>query len=77
VGVRTNLSIQSTVRDAAHREFRVTVVADATADVDPEDHRLALESLGWAFATIASSEDVLQRWQTAGRDATANAEVPA
>jgi nicotinamidase-related amidase len=62
IGVRTNLSIQSTVRDAAHREYRVTVVADANADVAPDDHRLALESLGWAFATVASVDDVLQRW---------------
>jgi nicotinamidase-related amidase len=69
VGLRTNLSIQSTARDAAHREYRVTVVSDATADVDPEDHRLALESLGWAFATIAPSDEVLAGWGVRTADA--------
>jgi nicotinamidase-related amidase len=74
IGVRTNLAVQSTVRDAAHREYRVTVVADATADVDPDDHRLALESLGWAFATVASIDEVVERWPAERAD---TAGVPA
>ena len=64
IGVRTNLSVQSTVRDAAHRDYRTYVVGDATADIDPETHAGALRALGWAFCTVVSTEEVLAAWTT-------------
>ena len=61
-GVRTNLSVQSTVRDCAHRDYRNFVVSDATADVDRETHARALRALEWAFCTVVSTEQILSAW---------------
>jgi ureidoacrylate peracid hydrolase len=62
IGVRTNLSVQSTVRDSAHRDYRNCVVSDATADVSEERHVRALRALEWAFCTVVSTQQVLSAW---------------
>jgi ureidoacrylate peracid hydrolase len=64
-GVRTNLSVQSTVREAAHREYRLWVVEDATADVDAATHAGALRALAHAFARIVTVDEVVAEWATA------------
>ena len=62
IGVRTNLSVESTVRDSAHRDYRNCVVRDATADVSEERHVRALRALEWAFCTVVSTQQVLSAW---------------
>lgn len=42
-GISTSGVVLSTVRDAADRDFRLTVLADACADADPEVHRILTE----------------------------------
>ncbi|TCO55831.1 cysteine hydrolase family protein [Actinocrispum wychmicini] len=41
-GLATSGVVLSTLRDAADRDYRVLVLADATADPDPEVHRVLL-----------------------------------
>lgn len=44
-GISTSGVVLSTVRDAADRDYRLLVLADATADTDPEVHRLLIEKV--------------------------------
>lgn len=44
-GVVTNGGVASTVRDAAVREYEVTLLSDGCAALDPEVHRVAVEAL--------------------------------
>lgn len=44
-GVATSGVVLSTLRDAADRDFGLTVLADACADQDPEVHRVLLEKV--------------------------------
>jgi ureidoacrylate peracid hydrolase len=61
-GVTTNICVESTARDAAQRNYRTFVVADATAEVDPEKHEHALATLGYAFCRVVTSADVAAEW---------------
>ena len=42
-GISTSGVMLSTVRDASDRDYRVIVLADATADPDPEIHAFLIE----------------------------------
>ncbi|MBN8927791.1 MAG: cysteine hydrolase [Rhodospirillales bacterium 69-11] len=44
-GIVTNGGVASTVRDAAVRDFEVTLLSDGCAAFDPETHRIAVEAL--------------------------------
>ncbi|MDT8320722.1 MAG: cysteine hydrolase [Xanthomonadales bacterium] len=58
-GVTTNVCVETTVRDAMQRDFRVWVVADATAEFEPDRHAHALKSMGWMFASIVDLKHAL------------------
>jgi nicotinamidase-related amidase len=58
-GVTTSMCVESTVRDAAQRDYRVFVVADACGDFDVERHRASLAAMAFGFAcTITIAEAV-------------------
>lgn len=61
-GVTTNICVETTARDASQRDYRVFVVADATGEIDETRHRVALETLGFAFGWVVSTDDVVQAW---------------
>lgn len=66
-GVRTDFCVESTVRDAFFRDFRVTVVTDAVSgysDRFQAYHDNSLQAMGTVFADLAATEDVLQ-WSAA------------
>ncbi|MGE0384940.1 MAG: cysteine hydrolase [Gammaproteobacteria bacterium] len=44
-GLATSGVVLSAIRDAWDRDFRITVLADACADPDPEVHRLLIEKV--------------------------------
>jgi nicotinamidase-related amidase len=44
-GIATSGVVLSTVREAADRDYRLTVLADACADNDPEVHRVLVEKV--------------------------------
>ena len=69
-GVTTNICVESTARDAAQRDYRTFVVADATAEIDPAKHDHALTTLGYAFCSVVVAADVLQAWAAEGAAAS-------
>ncbi len=66
-GVTTNCCVESTVRDAAQRDFRTFVLTDACAEWDPVRHEGALVSMGSLFAHLLTTAEVERTWSTAAR----------
>ncbi len=58
-GVSTSGVILSTVRDAADRDYRLVVIADACADNDPEVHRVLTEKVFPRQAAVVTAAEVL------------------
>jgi ureidoacrylate peracid hydrolase len=57
-GVTTNCCVESTVRDASHRDFEVFVVGDACGELDEERHHVALKSMDMLFADVINRTDL-------------------
>jgi nicotinamidase-related amidase len=57
-GVSTSGVVLSTVRDAADRDYRLFVLADATADRVPEVHEILMESIFPRQAEVIASADL-------------------
>lgn len=75
-GTVTNVCCETTVRDAAHREYKVVVLDDANAAmpypdmgygaVSAEDvQRIALTAMAYEFAEVTNTDDVIERLRTA------------
>lgn len=58
-GLLTNVCVESTVRSAHDRDFRVTVAEDATASYDSALHRAALSTMGRHFARVVALAELL------------------
>ena len=58
-GVTTNVCVETTTREAMQHDYRVWVVADATAEFEDDRHTVALKGLGWMFASIVELRDAL------------------
>lgn len=54
-GISTSGVVLSTVREAADRDYALTVLADACADVDPEVHRVLIEKIFPRQAEVATA----------------------
>ena len=59
VGVVTNVCVESTARDAWHRDFDVIVVSDATAGYAEDLHEAALKNVAYHCGAVCSTEEVL------------------
>lgn len=59
-GVTTNVCVESTVREAAQKDYDVRVVADATGELTRERHDNALAILDYGFARVVTIDDILQ-----------------
>jgi nicotinamidase-related amidase/predicted MFS family arabinose efflux permease len=57
-GISTSGVVLSTVRDAGDRDFRLLVLADATADPDPEVHRVLIDKVFPHHADIVQTDDL-------------------
>jgi nicotinamidase-related amidase len=62
-GLTTAGVVLSTLRDAADEDYRLYVLADATADPDPEVHRVLTEKVFPHQADVISSDDL---WTLSG-----------
>jgi len=62
-GMTTECCVDSTVRDAFHRDINVFVVADACAAYDAAEHEASLRALGNNCAVLVESSTVLAGWQ--------------
>ncbi len=59
VGIATNVCCESTVRDANMLDYKVYVVADATATYNDELHNASLLSMSSFFARIVYADDIV------------------
>ncbi|HEX3962525.1 MAG TPA: cysteine hydrolase [Trebonia sp.] len=57
-GISTAGVVLSTVRHAADDDYRIYVLADATADPDPEVHRVLIEKVLPAQADVITTSDL-------------------
>jgi ureidoacrylate peracid hydrolase len=60
-GVLTDMCVESTVRSAEQRDYRVSVAADCTGAATPSRHETSLGVMANAFATVAPWREVLAR----------------
>ncbi|MFZ0168793.1 MAG: isochorismatase family cysteine hydrolase [Candidatus Dormiibacterota bacterium] len=63
-GLTTSICVESTVRDAASRDYRVFVPTDAVAEYSPEMHRASLAVIEYGFGFLTTSDDVISAWRT-------------
>lgn len=59
-GVTTSMCVESTVRDAAQRDYRTFVVSDACGDFAPERHAASLATMAFGFAVPLTSAQAVQ-----------------
>jgi ureidoacrylate peracid hydrolase len=64
-GVTTNCCVESTVRDASHRDYRCFVVRDAVAEFDEDRHRVALDSMAMLFGYVINLDELRAAWGVA------------
>lgn len=61
-GMTTECCVDSTVRDAFHRDINVFVAADACTAYDVAEHHAALRALGGNCAVLVHSDTVMAGW---------------
>jgi ureidoacrylate peracid hydrolase len=61
-GLTTECCVDSTVRDAYHRDYHVFLAGDACASYDSTLHNAALQSLDLHFTIVVRTEDVVAGW---------------
>ncbi len=64
-GVTTNCCVESTVRDAFQRNYKVFAVGDAAGELERSRHELALQTMSFLFADVVTVDDMLALWTTA------------
>ena len=70
-GLTTESCVDSTARDAFHRDFHVFVVSDACAAYETDLHQTALKSLALNCALLTTAEAVVAAWAQASPQTTA------
>lgn len=61
-GVTTNICVETTVRDAAQRNYKTFVVRDAVGEVDDFRGQTALKAMEYLFARVMTVNEVLDAW---------------
>ncbi len=59
-GLLSNVCIESSIRDAYDKGFRVFVIEDATSTIDHKGHQHAMEHVLPLFSTVCTSTAILQ-----------------
>jgi ureidoacrylate peracid hydrolase len=62
-GVTTNCCVETTVRDAAQRDFRTFVLSDAVAEWEPDRQQAALKTMGILFAHLLTTAQLDSAWR--------------
>ena len=55
-GVTTEICVESTIRDAYFRDFRILVPEDAVAATEVERHRGTLRTIEYGFGTVTTTD---------------------
>ena len=58
-GVTTNICVESTVRDAFFRDFRITVIEDCVGAVDEMMQQGPLHSFRYGFGDVIKSDEFI------------------
>ncbi len=58
-GVTTEICVESTIRDAFFRDYRIVVPYDAVAAIDPVRHEGTLRTIKYGFGTVTTTEQVI------------------
>ena len=58
-GVTTSMCVETTVRDAAQRDYKTFVVRDACGDYWEDRHKASLEVVGFGFARVISHNEAI------------------
>jgi ureidoacrylate peracid hydrolase len=61
-GVATNVCVESTVRDAFIRDYRVVVPRETTSSYTPEMEEASLAVFGFMFAEVVGVDAVVAAW---------------
>lgn len=60
-GIMTNLCVESTVRDAYFRDYRVHFLLDATGTINEELHLATLKNVAFGFAYVTETEKIIKQ----------------
>ena len=58
VGTVMNICVESTVRDAFYRNYKVVVISDCCSGVDPELHNASLKNIEYGFGRVMSHKQI-------------------
>jgi nicotinamidase-related amidase len=61
-GLRTEIGIDSSARDAVNRDFYTVVVEDCVSTIDEELHESALRTLR-RVCLVVPSRDIIKEWK--------------
>ena len=76
-GVTTSCCVESTVRDASQRDYKVFVARDAVAEMDQARHDASLATMGALFADLGSVDDILDALRGPASAVSAASAAPA
>jgi ureidoacrylate peracid hydrolase len=62
-GVSTNVCVESSLREAFMRDYRVSIVSDCVAAYRPESHDATLATVGRNFGRVLTSDEAIAAWQ--------------
>lgn len=60
-GVTTEICVESTVRDAYFRDFKILVPKDAVAAMDIDRHNGTLATIEYGFGSVTTSAELMER----------------
>ncbi len=61
-GVATNVSVETTARDAVQRDYHVVLVEDCSAAFDPAAHDATVTNIRNFFGRVISASELLDIW---------------
>jgi len=61
-GVTTNMCVETTARDASARDYHTFVAGDACGELERHRHDVALETVGFGFGAVTTTEDIIKKW---------------
>ena len=68
-GVATNISVETTARDAVQRDYHVVLVEDCCAAYEPAAHDATMYNIRNFFGRVASGDAVCAIWSDYAREA--------
>ncbi|GAB2678497.1 cysteine hydrolase family protein [Aliiglaciecola aliphaticivorans] len=64
-GITTECCVESSVRDAFHRDYHCIVVSDGCAAYDIELHDASLRAMAINFALLSDTQSIIKHWEAA------------